>query len=357
MSDRFVGRWILSGRDIVEGCLRVNEGIIEEVCWGQAPTGSEKAVILPAFTNAHTHLGDAFAYPAPRGTVDEVVAPPDGFKHRMLRSACREDKVQGMRRSAEVMRSTGTALFADFREEGIEGVKMLREGVAPPPHSIVLGRPLDPSSRDHELRELLKSCAGFGVSSLRDWPYDLLIKMSRMAHEDHKLFALHSSEIVREDIDRILDLKPDFLVHMTAASTSDLDRCAQEGVPIVVCPRSNDFFGIDPRIPVLIAAGLEVALGTDNAMISPPNMLDEVLAAIAVSSRSGSLKPADALYLATIAGQKVLNAEREITTEIECEDALTVVGVGEGSPCGGSIGSEWFGPVISVCAGGRLRRN
>ena len=40
--------------------------------------------ICPAFFNAHTHLGDTVAmdYPA-QGSLEELVTPPDGIKHRL----------------------------------------------------------------------------------------------------------------------------------------------------------------------------------------------------------------------------------------------------------------------------------
>ena len=38
--------------------------------------------------------------------------------------------------------------------------------------------------------------------------------MAGKAHEQGKLVALHASEAAREDIDAVLDLRPDFLVHM-----------------------------------------------------------------------------------------------------------------------------------------------
>jgi len=45
---------------------------------------------------------------------------------------------------------------------------------------------------------------------------------------------------------------------------------------LFVCPRSNAFFGIRPDIEGMVAHGVTLLLGTDNAMIVPPDIMDEV---------------------------------------------------------------------------------
>lgn len=352
-----VGRWLYNLEGIAEGYLRFEDGVLEEVCLGAAPRESTRSVILPAFVNAHTHVGDSIAYPAPKGTVEEIVGPPDGYKHRVLKASPRDEKVSSMRTSIRTMGSTGTAAFIDFREEGVEGVKMVAEALDEgSPRAVVLGRPVGDGVLVNEMDALLKHCQGLGLSAVRDWPLDSLTKMCRITKSQGKLFALHASEALHEDLDRVLALHPDFLVHMTAATDRDLRRCAETDVPVVVCPRSNEFFGIRPDIPRMLRAGLTVALGTDNCMICSPDMLAELQAAYRLSIPKGGLTPAQTVQLATFGGRKVLNAEGKITTEIGVSDDLVAVDVGGADPLLEVVTTARSGDISAVIRGGRLRR-
>ena len=342
---------------VVDGYILLEGDEVVEVCRGRAPEGSSRAIVLPGFVNAHTHIGDSFAYPAPRGTVEEIVAPPNGYKHRMLRTASREQKVAAMRESISHMARTGTSAFIDFREEGSEGIQMINDSMGQTPvTALVLGRPVHSNASLEALADFVSLCDGFGMSSLRDWPRDLLERASKAAKMQGKLFGIHASEVVREDVDLVLGLKPDFLVHMTAASDDDLRAVADAHVPVVVCPRSNEFFGIDPRIPQLLDAGVEVALGTDNGMICRPDMLEELRAAYRLSLPGGGLAPADAVRLATHSGRKVLNALRNITTEIKHTDDLVVVETQGDDPLIEVVSATGSAHVAAVSRGGRLRR-
>jgi cytosine/adenosine deaminase-related metal-dependent hydrolase len=341
----------------VPGYLKIVDGRVIEICEEAAPAEATKAVVLPAFINSHTHIVDSVAFPAPRGTVEQLVSPPNGYKHKILRSATVEDKIKATRMALDEMTKTGTRAFIDFREEGLEGVEILRqsvsEGSAAP---MILGRPQRPDTSKAELRELLGRCDGLGMSAARDWPRGVLEESSREAHSAGKTFALHASETAREDIDHILALKPSFLVHMTAASDSDYSACADRNIPVVVCPRSNEFFGLAPDIPRMIRAGVHVALGTDNGMISKPDMIEEIKAAYRICAARGGLTPAQIVYLATYAGRKVLNAKVKITTEIGESAALIVVDVRGEDPLREVVTSSRSADVSAVVSGGMLRR-
>ncbi len=356
-----MGRWILDFGGVTEGCLRVKDGIVVELARGPPPTESSKAIVLPGFVNAHTHVGDSFAYPAPRGTLEELVAPPNGYKHRALRSATRERKLAGMRSAVDIMKGSGTSAFVDFREEGVQGLGDLAEalkGHTDPPQAVVLGRPNGPEISEEDLRRVLSGSDGLGMSALRDWGLSYLEAASRAAHSAGKRFALHASEAVREDIDAVMKLDPDFLVHMCNATDEDLAVCASRRVPIVVCPRSNEFFGIDLDIPRMMRSGVDLALGTDNGMIARPDMLEEIRAAYRIGRRKGQIAPLDILRLATFGGRKVLNAPAKITPEIGIQDDLAVIRLrGEEDPllelCMTSVSTD----VEATVKGGRVRRS
>ncbi|MEA3458222.1 MAG: amidohydrolase family protein, partial [Candidatus Thermoplasmatota archaeon] len=57
---------------------------------------------------------------------------------------------------------------------------------------------------------------------------------------------------------------------------SDLICVKDNDVPVVVCPRSNAFFGLKPNIELMNEIGIDIMLGTDNAMLNAPNILDEL---------------------------------------------------------------------------------
>ena len=357
MKEELIGRWILTDKGIVKGYLRVLEESVEEVCLGDPPSESSRVCVIPGFVNAHTHIGDSIAYPAPRGTVEELVGPPDGFKHRELRTRSMKEKSEAIRSASDLMARSGTTCFVDFREEGLEGIKLLSASLGPrAPRCVVLGRPLDPGSTDAEIDSLLGSCDGLGMSALKDHPLDLLAKLSAKAKSAGKLFSIHASETVREDIDDILSLKPDFVVHMVKATDDDIAACVDSGVPIVVCPRSYEFFGLDLNIPRLLRAGATVGLGTDNGMISRPVMLDELQTAYRTSVRKGGISPLQTVNLATLGGRKVLNANGNIATETSVGDDLAVIRIRGEDPMLDLVTKTRLDDVLAVIRGGKLRR-
>lgn len=301
-----VSGWIYDGRGFREGTLGWEDDVILEVSRGRARDPLARGLILPGLWNAHTHLGDAVVRQELSGTVEELVAPPHGLKHRVLARAKDEAVVGAMRRAMTTMLRTGTTGFSDFREGGLHGLKLLYAALAALPlRNFALGRPRGLSYDRREMGALLRTCDGIGVSAFTDWPAGELEKVARDARQAGKAFGIHCSERVREDLDAVLDLKPRFLVHMIHATDADVERCADVGVPVVLCPRSNAFFGMTPDVPRLLRAGVEVWLGTDNAMINSPSMLREIEFAHRVARMRGEV-PARAIFEMALRGRKLL---------------------------------------------------
>ncbi|MFB6161461.1 MAG: amidohydrolase family protein [Haloferacaceae archaeon] len=263
--DRVVEGTILRGRsfDPVEGRVVVEDG--EIVAVEEAPTDSD-AVVVPAFVNAHTHIGDSIAKEAGAGLdLEELVAPPDGLKHRLLRAASREETVSAMARSLRYMAATGTGAFVEFREGGVEGVEMLRDALA--------GHRLDAVVLGRESVAAMQESDGFGASGAAD---DDFGRERTATREAGKLFGIHAGENDAADINPALDLDPDFLVHMVHARSIHLDRVEDRGVPVVVCPRSNLVTGVGLPPVDDLAERTTVALGTDNVMLDSPSMFREM---------------------------------------------------------------------------------
>lgn len=288
MSDALTGT-ILRGREFepIEGRVVVEDGRIT----GVKETATDSSdIILPAFVNAHTHIGDSIAKEAGgRLSLDELVAPPDGLKHQLLRAASEEELTRAMARSLGFMQSSGTGAFLEFREGGVAGVRALEQALANDDlglEAVVFGR---------ESIEAMEASDGFGASGARDSDFDAERKATRTAG---KPFAIHAGERDPEDIDPAFALDPDLLVHMVHTQPDHFERLEQTGIPVAVCPRSNLVTGVGmPPIRKLLDH-TTVALGTDNVMLNNPSMFREMEFVCKLADVSAR----ETLAMATVAG-------------------------------------------------------
>jgi len=357
MKSTYLGTVMFDGERVTKGFLRLEGDFLAEVCEGEPPGEAQKGFVLPGFVNAHTHVGDSFAYPAPLMPMEKLVAPPCGYKHRALESATADTKERGMSQSLSIMMSSGTAVFSDFREEGVQGLRML-QGLLRPEHpkAILLGRPAGEDSRPGEVDDILENSEGIGMSSVTDCPIDLLKKLARAARSRGKLFSVHLSEGRREDVDKVLALDPDFVIHATMATKDDLKALAEANVPVVVCPRSNEFFGNMVDIPGMLSAGVDVGLGTDNGMICRPDIIEEVRAAFRISTARGGISALEVVRMATVQGRKILKADGNTTPAAEEERDFTVVRVPGKDPLRELVTTVEAADVLALVRGGKVRR-
>ena len=291
---------VLRGPDFepIEGRVVVEEGEITAV--EQASVDSSN-IVLPAFVNAHTHIGDSIAKEAGGGlSLDELVAPPDGLKHRLLRAASREEKVRAMRRSIQFMETTGTAPFLEFREGGVEGVYALREAAE--------GLGVEPFILGRETVEAMEAAEGFGASGARDGEFS---RERTATAEEGKLFGIHAGERDSSDINPALDLDPDFLVHMVHPEPLHLDRLADKAVPVVVCPRSNLVTNVGVPPIADLAERTTLALGTDNVMLNSPSMFREMEFAAKLADVSAH----EVLRMATYNGARIAGLDCGVIEE------------------------------------------
>ena len=284
--------------DPIEGRVVVEDGEITAI--EEASVESDD-IVAPAFVNAHTHIGDSIAKEAGAGlSLDELVAPPDGLKHRLLRDASREEKVDAMARSLALMRTSGTTAFLEFREGGVAGIHALREAVT--------GVNITPVIFGRESMEALEAADGYGASGARDADFSRERTACRRAN---KPFAIHAGERDAADINPALDLDPDLLVHMVHAESLHLDRVEDSEIPVAVCPRSNLVTGVGtPPVRDLLDR-TTVALGTDNVMLNSPSMFREM----AFAAKCFDVSAREVLGMATRAGAEIAGLDCGVVEE------------------------------------------
>jgi cytosine/adenosine deaminase-related metal-dependent hydrolase len=308
---KYVQGEILTKDGFITGYLSLkHDEKVSEIRKGTPPEKPiANGLILPTCVNAHTHLGDSFIrlkhLQLPRN-VKDLVAPPAGLKHRLLKEASEQEILEGIQKSLVEMATAGTSCFCDFREGGLIGVYQLRKAMK---HcgidSVILSRPSQMTYEKQDLDRLLENSDGIGLSSISDWEPSEIEKLAQHVRKKKKLFALHASEVEREDIDRVLDLHPSLLVHMIAATKVDLERVKEANIPIVICPRSYLFFHLKHNLALMKKTGVTLLLGTDNAMINTPDVIEEVR----VLRKTGLFSLEELLTNVTYTPRKALNLD------------------------------------------------
>ena len=307
--------------EAMQGYVVIKDGVIHEV--GEEKTDAiAQGIIIPAFVNAHTHIGDSVAKDADTGfmTLDELVGP-GGLKHRILEKTSYDDLVKSMRLSLLDMISCGTFTFADFREGGVVGAEALREAAIDLPIDVkIFGRQIH--TENSSLSDLLSSVDGLGISSVIEYDHEHLCEVVEEAKKRGKQIAVHAGEKDRSDIKGAIDLRPDHMVHMTKASNEDIRLMAMDEIPVVVCVRSNLITGVGlPPITEMLDEGITVGVGTDNFMLNSPNMFAECefLSKIIVHNDRKVLK------MCTLNGAKVLKRDGEIGSISEGKVANLII--------------------------------
>lgn len=321
---------------VERGYIEIESGKIKSAGPGSY-RGSTKSLdakgflIMPGFINAHTHVADSIGKDiAASRRLDARVHPIFGAKKKILQKSQPEHLKAFIRNSAMSMMKKGIVAFADFREDGPEGVELLKEATAGLPiKCVVLGRAsLYSSPRDQaglppeaieQARRVLKMSDGLGISGANENTDAALAQYRQLAGK--KLVAIHAAESKeavefskehtnRSEVDRIMEhLKPNFVVHMTNATEDEISLVATSGTGIVVCPRANGVLGAGiPRVAQMLKHGCLVAIGTDNVMLNSPDILRE-LDYIWKASRATEgemIEPRQLLKMATVNAAQML---------------------------------------------------
>ena len=306
-------------------------------------------LLIPGLINSHTHIGDSIAKDiALDRDPDSKINPIFGIKQKILRETEPKKLIHFMRNTVKSMLKKGTTTFVDFREGGLDGVLLMQKALSNTPiRSIILGRieyyqskdqikrntPI-PQSYQNQIEPLLKNCDGIGISGSNENSDSSLkqfskIKKIRAIHcAETKQSCLKSKQITRKtEPKRSMLLKPDFLVHMTYASKSDLSIAAKKTRGIVVCPRANASLaeGI-PNVVQMMEMNCNITIGTDNVMINSPDLFREMdfLWKTTMGVHQKRIEPKNILKMTTINAGKLLGKKIGCIKEGYLADAVFI---------------------------------
>jgi len=325
--------------------IRIQNGL--QAGPGEETLDCEGLLMIPGLVNCHTHVGDSIGKDVTlNGSADQRIHPIFGAKSKILAGTDPSHLVSFMRNACQSMLRKGTTTFVDFREDGFDGVGLLKEAVSSLPiRPVILGR-IDeyhgteqigadrefPASRIGELKTLLSGCDGLGISGANENSTAQLGFYSRTA----KLRAIHAAETRQSvlasrkttgesEVVRALAMKPHFLVHMTCAELWELKLAAKKTRGIVVCPRANASLaeGI-PDVELMQKSGCNLAMGTDNVMINPPDMFREMdyLWKVTMGLKRRRMDPKTVLQMATVNAGRLLGRDIGAIGEGKLADAV-----------------------------------
>ena len=286
-------------------------------------------IISPTFLNGHTHIGDSIIKDEGDGlSLSEIVQPPDGIKHIALRNSDEEEIINNMKVSMVDMLLSGTTHFIDYREGGVEGVKMLQKAAQDiPVNPIILGRDSSFYGEDpdmglvkKQLRKILNVADGIGLSGFGEVSTEVADLITTQCAKKNKISSIHVSESVsannksidktgQSEIERAIDSKFDQIVHATQASDEDIKKIKDSNTNLVLCPRANATLNIGiPPIKQILNEGISPFIGSDNLMLNSPNIMRDLEFSLKLSRAyyREYFNPSDFLKMATTNHTKLM---------------------------------------------------
>jgi 5-methylthioadenosine/S-adenosylhomocysteine deaminase len=352
-----IPRWLVPieprGAVLLEHALAVHEGRIVDVLpldfarqrFAPRETLSlPEHVVMPGLVNAHGHAAMSLL----RGLADDLplmdwlqnhIWPAEG-KHAD-RAFCED----GVRLAAAEMIRGGTTCFNDMyffpdatvaaaTAAGLRAVVGLivldfpTAWAQSPDEYLHKGLALHDSLRGQSLvRTIFAPHAPYTVSDgplkkVRAYADELGLGIHIHLHETAGEVAMAVSASGKRPWQRLKDLGvlgPDLVaVHMTQLEEAEIAEVAALGVHVVHCPESNLKLasGFAP-VAKLVAAGVNVALGTDGAASNNDldllgEMRSAALLAKAVAGAAAAIPAAQVLQMATLNGARALGLDAEI---------------------------------------------
>ena len=267
-------------------------------------SGNGDYIAMPPLINSHVHTAD-YAFPEAGNwlTLEELVAPPDGLKHRLLRQTNPETIKNARIEVIEFSRRTGVIALADFVEGDPDQARVSKEI-----KHIVLGRP-------DSKGEIHGHIDGLGLPDVISYTKEELVEFGNKYRGLPILVHISETRNLHEmnDLKKALELlRPTAIVHGTHLNREEIKELANSGVSAVLCPRSNLWFSAGtPDILSMLDEGVLLALGTDNAGWIKPDVWREMetTALLLRHQNSKFNRPLEVIRMATLNPLKIFGLE------------------------------------------------
>jgi cytosine/adenosine deaminase-related metal-dependent hydrolase len=277
-------------------------------------------LLIPGLINSHIHICDSFAKEQGfNKNLIDVVAPPNGIKHKLLESTSKEIKIHGIKETVIDMLANGITLFVDFRENGLDGINLLKDALEDSSiNYLILGRYKNPENAEI----ILKNADGLGFASYNQLsPTHKELIFGLKNQYPNKIIACHDAELSRKEQlfseiirDRIIDV----IVHGTHYTKDDLKRIKEHKVSLILCPRCNGYFGSGfPPINSIHDLEIPISLGTDNSMANNVDLFEEmrylyrISRVLSINKKNSMLSSKDLLKMVSIHAAKNLGLDKE----------------------------------------------
>lgn len=309
--------------DFRENCLiQIDDsGVIRDISFGNTFADyslPSSYLLVPGFVNMHTHVADAFIKDYTFGKPIEEAVGPDGLKNKQLTTSTQLEKSESIQNSLELLVKNGFTTFVDFREEGIEGIRILRKELEKfPIRGIILGRQVN----DEKISQIFESADGLGFSDVFSIAENSVIDIKPLKNKSpDKLISVHAAETMElisdsltkygvPDILKICEYSIfDFIVHATYSNEDDVQSLKKKGVNVVCCPIANLYHGLKfPPIALILRNNILLGLGTDNVLSCNPDPF-RLMAFTLYSARSNyqNLEPKEILKAITVNAGNIL---------------------------------------------------
>jgi len=283
-------------------------------------SNSQNLLMIPGFINSHLHIGDSFAKESGfNKNLIDIVAPPFGLKHKLLRQTPEDVKILGIQNAILEMLSNGITFFIDFREGGVKGVNLARKALNESPiNSLIFGRFTDES----EIEDIFDVADGIGLPS-----YSQITEMNKKwvmegKVKSNKSIACHCAEYVHKIhlINKLFDDNlVDVIIHGTKFKKRELEKLKESKKNLIICPRCNGYFGVGfPPMTEILKLEIPISLGTDNLMANDTDLFEEMRYLYRISRVLCSYDPKlqltskDLLKMVTINPARVFNLDNEV---------------------------------------------
>ena len=283
-------------------------------------------MMIPGFINSHVHVGDSFAKEMGfNKDLIDVVAPPNGIKHILLRQTSENVIIKGIKKAVLEMLSNGITTFIDFRENGLEGLKLIKEALKGSQMKyLALGR----FENENNIDSVYELADGIGLVSYKHISRAMKEKLRSEKDKNNKIIACHCAENVRNDAlikELFNDKLVDVIVHGTQFSQSDLEQLKKNNTSLILCPRCNGYFGVGfPPITEIIKLKIPISLGTDNVMANSTDLFEEMRYLYRISrvlDNSSELDAKELLKMVTINAARNFKMNEDFGSIVEGKHA------------------------------------